>query len=184
MLNLSRTTIDALVAASELELMRHRSFGASSRRLGRGVRRAPAPSGRAHAAAFASGDCLDQAMDDGLFRYDVRWRPSSAEGGRCRTFPTLEAARGFRAQIDAEMARGLVFDPRAGRVLFRHFAELGLLGARRRRGTHPAPVQDRTWDRTGDPGSSPSSHGPAQTISDRRPSDAHARTRRRNDIRR
>jgi integrase len=64
-----------------------------------------------------------RTTNTGSARYDVRWRPSPSDGERCRTFPTLEAARAFRAQIDAEMARGLVFDPRAGRILFRHFAE-------------------------------------------------------------
>jgi hypothetical protein len=56
----------------------------------------------------------------------VRWRPNPAEGKRCRTFPMIEAARDLRAQIDAEMARCLVIDPRAGRVLYRHFAKVEL----------------------------------------------------------
>jgi hypothetical protein len=86
MLNLSRTTIYTLIAAGELELMRHRSFGASSRRRGGGVRRALALGGRAYVAAFASGDGLDQAADAGVIRYDVQWHPSQpgANGARFR----------------------------------------------------------------------------------------------------
>lgn len=45
-------------------------------------------------------------------RYDVRWRPSPTEGERSKAFPTLEAARAFKAQIEADQARAAAADPR------------------------------------------------------------------------
>ncbi len=64
-----------------------------------------------------------RVTSSGVTRYDVRWRPTALERERSRSFPTLEVARAFRAQIDAEQARGIIFDPRAGKVAFRGYGE-------------------------------------------------------------
>ena len=63
-------------------------------------------------------------------RFDVRWRATPESKEQWKTFPTLEAAKSYRANIEADMARGTVFDPRAGRKLFRAYAEDWLDGRR------------------------------------------------------
>ena len=59
----------------------------------------------------------------GLTRFDVRWRPTPDAAERSKTFPTLETAKSYRGQLEAEQARGITFDPRAGKKLFRSYAE-------------------------------------------------------------
>ena len=63
-------------------------------------------------------------------RFDVRWRPTPESKEQWKTFPTLEAAKSYRANIEADMARGTVFDPRGGRKLFRAYADDWLEGRR------------------------------------------------------
>ncbi len=56
-------------------------------------------------------------------RYEVRWRPGPGEPEQSRSFPTYEAARAWRTQVDAARLQGQRLDPRAGKRLFRHYVE-------------------------------------------------------------
>lgn len=55
-------------------------------------------------------------------RWDVRWR-DDASRQRHKAFERKTDAERFLAQVTADLARGAYFDPRAGRVAFRTYAE-------------------------------------------------------------
>jgi integrase len=55
-------------------------------------------------------------------RWDVRWRDDAGRQ-RHKAFDRKADAERFLAQVTADLARGTYFDPRAGRVLFRTYAE-------------------------------------------------------------
>jgi integrase len=55
-------------------------------------------------------------------RWDVRWRDDAGRQ-RHKAFDRKADAERFLAQVTADLARGTYFDPRAGRVPFRTYAE-------------------------------------------------------------
>jgi integrase len=55
-------------------------------------------------------------------RWDVRWRDDAGRQ-RHKAFDRKADAERFLAQVTADLARGAYFDPRAGRVAFRTYAE-------------------------------------------------------------
>jgi integrase len=55
-------------------------------------------------------------------RWDVRWRDDAGRQ-RHKAFDRKADAERFLAQVMADLARGTYFDPRAGRVAFRAYAE-------------------------------------------------------------
>jgi integrase len=61
-------------------------------------------------------------------RYEVRWRPAPGQPERSQRFGTLEVARAFKSQTEADQSRGIVFDPTGGRIAFRRYAEQWLEG--------------------------------------------------------
>jgi hypothetical protein len=55
-------------------------------------------------------------------RWDVRWR-DDASRQRHKAFDRKADAERFLAHVTADLARGAYFDPRAGRVSFKTYAE-------------------------------------------------------------
>ena len=62
--------------------------------------------------------------------YDVRWRPTPDSPEQRKAFPTLESAKAYRANVEADQTRGLSFDSRSGKKKFEAYAEEWLEGRR------------------------------------------------------
>ena len=62
--------------------------------------------------------------------YDVRWRPTPDSPEQRKAFPTLESAKAYKANVEADQTRGLTFDSRAGKKKFKAYAEEWLEGRR------------------------------------------------------
>lgn len=77
----------------------------------------PAPTGAGHSTTESDGRGIHQPRNGG---YRVRYRVRGES--RSKSFPTMKAARDFRAQVEADLAAGTAVDPRHARMTLRAWA--------------------------------------------------------------